>query len=63
MERPIAGPAGLEPDERGDYSVLAPRELLPIRGINTSFRHTPTQVDLRDNADESFRLDVILESP
>lgn len=55
------GPHGLEPDEDGNYSVRASRELHQIQSINTNYVHVPKEVDLRGDLGDEHRFDVILE--
>ena len=54
------GRQGLDPGADGTYTEKAPRALLEILTINTSYHQTPRQVDLRGDLGDAYRLDVIL---
>jgi hypothetical protein len=52
---------GVRPAEDGSYSVRVPRELLPLRTVNTSRGPNPATLDLTGFEGDEKEYDIILE--
>ncbi len=54
-------PSGSDLSDDGQYSVRKPRELLEFRSINTSYYHSPMEVDLRGVTEDEYELNFVFK--
>lgn len=55
-------PSGSDLSGDGQYSVRKPRELLKFLSVNTSYHHSPREIDLRGVTEDEYELNFVFKS-